>query len=90
MYRIIFLWRMSYPLIKRPNLLKRCCVDHIYVFVDTHIFYQEQGYFAEYMFKHSTSVIFCDDVLEGFLGQGCGRTKGGVGNILGKCSNMMV
>ena len=76
MYRIIFLWRMSYPLINRPNLMKRCCVDHIYVFVDTHLFYQEQGYFAEYMFKHYPYVIFHYRVLEVFLGKSVRQDKG--------------
>ena len=38
------------------------------------------------MFNYYPSVILRDDVLEGFLGKGCGRTNCGVGNGLGKCS----
>ena len=42
--------------------------------------------FVEDMFKHSPSIILSDVVLEGFVGQGYGRTKYGIGNGRGKCS----
>ena len=42
-----------------------------------------RGSFAEDMFNHSPSVILRDDILEGLVGNGCGRKKGGVGNVLG-------
>ena len=38
----------------------------------------------DYMLKNSTSIIIFDDVLCGFVGEGCIRTKDGVGNFLGK------
>ena len=44
-----------------------------------------RGSFAEDMFKHSPFVIISDDVLEGFVGKGCSRTKDGFGNGLRKC-----
>ena len=44
-----------------------------------------RGSFAEYMLKHYPSVILCYDVLGVFVGEGCGSTKGGVGNGLGEC-----
>ena len=36
-------------------------------------------------FKHSLSVILPDDMLEGFVGEGYGRTNDGIGNGLRKC-----
>ena len=45
-----------------------------------------RGSFSEDMLRHSTSVILRDDMLEVFVGQGCGSTKDGIGNGLGKCS----
>ena len=38
----------------------------------------------DYMLKNSPSIILFDDLLGGFVGEGCGRTKDGVGNGLGK------
>ena len=35
--------------------------------------------------KSFPSVILCDDILEVFIGYGCGRTKDGIGNVLDKC-----
>ena len=49
-------------------------------------YHQDEGIFAKDMFNHSPSSILCDYVMEGFAGKGCGRTKDGVDNILGKCS----
>ena len=43
------------------------------------------GPFTEDMFKYSPSVILHDDMLEGFLDEGWGRTKDGIGNGLLKC-----
>ena len=39
----------------------------------------------EEMFNNYPSAILRDDMLEGFVGKGCGRTKYGVGNGLVKC-----
>ena len=40
----------------------------------------------EDMFNHYPDVILSDGVLEGFVGEGCGGTKDGVGNGFGNCS----
>ena len=45
-----------------------------------------RGYFAEYMFKYYPFIILRDELLEGFVGEGCDRTKDGIGNGLGKSS----
>ena len=37
----------------------------------------------DYMLKNSPSIILFDDVLVYFVGEGCGRTKDGLGNFLG-------
>ena len=43
------------------------------------------GSFVEDMFENSPDVILRDDVLEEFLGKGCGGTKDGVENGIEKC-----
>ena len=40
--------------------------------------------FAEDMFEHSTDIILCDEMLEGFVDEGCIRAKDGVGVGFGK------
>ena len=42
------------------------------------------GSFVDYMLKNSPSKILFDDLLGGFVGEGCGRTKDGLGDGLGK------
>ena len=36
------------------------------------------------MFEHSTDVVLCDDVLDGFVGKRCSGTKDGIGGGYGK------
>ena len=42
-----------------------------------------KDYFLEDVFDHSLSAILHDDVLEEFVGKGCGRMKDGVVNGIG-------
>ena len=44
-----------------------------------------RGSFTEDMFRHSPFDILHDDMLEGFVGEGCSRMKYVVGNLLGEC-----
>ena len=43
-----------------------------------------RGYFAEDMFKHSLDSILHDEMLEGFIGEGCSREKDGLRGVLGE------
>ena len=45
-----------------------------------------RGLLAEDMFDHYTSVILCDDMLEGLIGKGYRRVEDVVGGGIGKCS----
>ena len=45
-----------------------------------------RGSFAEKIFKHPSFIILPNDMLGGFVYEGCISIKVGVGNGLGKCS----
>ena len=42
------------------------------------------GSFVDNMLNNSLNIILFDDVLGGFVGEGCSRTKDGIGDGLGK------
>ena len=46
-------------------------------------------YFVKDMFKKYPSIVICDDVLEGFVWEGCGRTKYGVVDSLESAWDMI-
>ena len=81
----MLLWRMDDMLIKEARCY-RYDLQIIDLFLHILLLTTKMRVsFAEEMFKNYPSIILCDDVLEGFVGKGCGMTKDGVGNDLDRC-----